>query len=770
MIKTQEDSLIFSEFFDVLPQAIIWLQPVYSFDNSTIIDFRCMYSNTAGLQYFSTTRERLIDSFISDFPNITSEMRQALLKELPGVYATGIPSETEVYNPILNKHGKYCRIKFKGGLLTTIQDTTDETSAIIDLKQKTKELEHQEGVTERILNASQSGVFLLKALYKSNGDLSDFIIKRVNPAFSKLLNLPAETVINQSFLSIFPYTIDNGIFEQHCRVHNSGLAESNEFKYLFNNIDAWFLISTVKLDDGVLVTVNDITESKKISEQIETQKNLLDNLLENSSNGITVSQVFRDENGKVIDAQTILANEAAIKHSGLSRETLLSKTAFEIDPSFFNSLFYLNWSQTLETGISTRTEYFLELTGKWIEISSSKMDKDHLIAIFTDITSTKEAQLAIERSADQLQTIINKTQSGIFTIAAVKDSQGVVVDFTFDIVNRAVASYKNLAPANLTGQPVSNYFTSYKKNGLFDFFYSTLETGEINRFDFHYNDDGIDAWLDMMCTPTDNKILVTFTDYTPVKQLQLKLEKSVQELKLSNTNLEEFAYIASHDLQEPLRKIQTFSDKLKKDLDTVLTAENTNLFERIKSATVRMRSLIDDVLSYSRISSKTTGYKQVELDKLIKHILQDFETTLTETKAVVVTNSLPIVMGDESQLMQMFQNIFGNALKYRKAGTVPEISIKCTTIDDSNTIFIDNEKYRRGNYYLIEISDNGIGFEQEYAEKIFHVFQRLHGRAEYQGTGIGLSIVQKVITNHGGYILAKGEPGNGATFSIMFPI
>lgn len=173
----------------------------------------------------------------------------------------------------------------------------------------------------------------------------------------------------------------------------------------------------------------------------------------------------------------------------------------------------------------------------------------------------------------------------------------------------------------------------------------------------------------------DNEVLVTFTDHTALKRLQRELEVKVEELKRSNANLEEFAYAASHDLQEPLCKIRYFSERLKKDLAETLSEDNGKMLERMDLATIRMKVLIEDLLAYSRANAMPTAWEPVNLHALIQQVVQDFEATITETGAIIKLNNLPLIHGEERQLRQLFHNLISNALKYRKPDITPEVSI-----------------------------------------------------------------------------------------------
>jgi signal transduction histidine kinase len=227
--------------------------------------------------------------------------------------------------------------------------------------------------------------------------------------------------------------------------------------------------------------------------------------------------------------------------------------------------------------------------------------------------------------------------------------------------------------------------------------------------------------------------------------------------------------VASHDLQEPLRKIRTFSDRLKRELEPTLSEDNKRIFERMESAAIRMKSLITDLLAYSQVSKSPDVLEQVNLNDIIRNVLQDLEAPIHTTGATVHVDPLPAIEGNDRQLRQMFQNLIDNALKYRKPYTKPEVTISCRRLNESDPLCKTLPAGIKKDCYLIEVSDNGIGFEQEHAQKIFKVFQRLHGRSAFEGTGIGLAIVQKVVNNHKGYITAQSEPGKGATFQVFLP-
>ncbi|MBK8814316.1 MAG: CHASE3 domain-containing protein [Methylococcaceae bacterium] len=248
--------------------------------------------------------------------------------------------------------------------------------------------------------------------------------------------------------------------------------------------------------------------------------------------------------------------------------------------------------------------------------------------------------------------------------------------------------------------------------------------------------------------------------------LEEKIQERTQELEQSNRELQEFAYIASHDLQEPLRKIQIFGDRLKLKAADQLDDSALDYLGRMQSSAKRMQNLINDLLQFSRISANTNaeGFLQVDLNLVLQDVLSDLEGSLEHYGGVVAVDHLPTIKANPLQIRQLLQNMLSNALKFHCPGVPPEVNVHW----HNQTKFSDIENAEK--YYEITISDNGIGIDQQYADKIFVPFQRLHGKNEYDGTGIGLAICRKIIEKHHGYIHVLPAPtGHGTRFVLCFP-
>jgi signal transduction histidine kinase len=235
----------------------------------------------------------------------------------------------------------------------------------------------------------------------------------------------------------------------------------------------------------------------------------------------------------------------------------------------------------------------------------------------------------------------------------------------------------------------------------------------------------------------------------------MALELRAAELARSNAELEQFASIASHDLQEPLRKVRTFTQQLTVTDSERLSEKGRDYLHRANAAAERMQGLIEDLLKFSRVATHGRAFAPVDLGEVTRGVLQDLELHIARSGAVVRLGELPVLNADQLQMRQLMQNLISNALKFRREGIVPEVAIDATMFEDE---------------MQITVRDNGIGFEPQYGQRIFRVFERLHGRGAYPGTGIGLALCRKIAERHGGRIIADGEPGVGSTFTVTLPI
>lgn len=413
----------------------------------------------------------------------------------------------------------------------------------------------------------------------------------------------------------------------------------------------------------------------------------------------------------------------------------------------------------------------------------------HFIGTVVDSTVSKRAEAVLqqrvaeqtenlERQAYQLRATLDASLNSIIAMTAIRDQHGEITDFMMDTANAAVIKSNFMTPDQIIGRPLLVVFPGNRENGFFDLYKQVTETGEAGQSTQYYRDEfGLEGWFEVSAVKLANDgVVVTFNNITGRKQAELaaqnqatELNEANAELKRSNESLQQFAHIASHDLQEPLRRIQAFSDLLKSQFADNLAEGERDMIRRIQKSAHRMQMLIKDLLTYSKISTQREPFTTVDLASVLTDVLSDLEVSISEKKATVHADSLPKVMGSSSRLRQLFQNLIANALKFIPLDRAPVIIIQCRTAQPND--FPESLQNRHlQSFWLISVGDNGIGFDERYKDRIFTPFQRLHDSVTYGGTGIGLAICQRVAESHGGAIDVSSQPGVGSTFKILLPV
>ncbi len=368
-------------------------------------------------------------------------------------------------------------------------------------------------------------------------------------------------------------------------------------------------------------------------------------------------------------------------------------------------------------------------------------------------------------SDSRLKAIIDTAIDGIITI----DKAGII-----DTMNPAAARMFGYDAEEVIGKNVSILMPEPDRSIHNTYIQKYLETGEgkiigIGRevTGLKKNGKTFPFRLAISEMQFDNQRMFTgiIHDLTPQKQAEERLRRYAVELERSNRDLQDFAYISSHDLQEPLRKIRTFGSRLLLKEEDNLSDTGKDYLNRVLSAAERMQRLINDLLSFSRISTQALPFRKVKLSLILDEVLSDLELMLQQNGAAIYTDPLPEIDADPTQMRQLFQNLISNALKFRKSEVPPSIQVKTRMLSKQEVKSLGLSK----EWVEISIADNGIGFDKKYADKIFNIFQRLEGN-KYEGSGIGLTICKRIVTSHGGMITVQSEEEKGTTFYVLLPI
>ena len=390
------------------------------------------------------------------------------------------------------------------------------------------------------------------------------------------------------------------------------------------------------------------------------------------------------------------------------------------------------------------------------------------VLILRDVAARHRAEEALAAEHHLLLSIIDTIPDHVY----VKDVEGrFILD---NVAHREM--YGPKTEGTTTGRTVFDYYSADDAARFDDDDSRVIETGEgiFNVEELRLHEDGTELWIQTTKVPlrdTDGSIigLVGISgDISDRKITEDQLRRFAAQLENSNAELQNFASVASHDLQEPLRKIQAFSDRLRAKCGNMLNAQGLDYLERMQGAAQRMQVLIQDLLKLSRITSRALPFEKCDLAEVVRAVLSDLEIMIEQKNAVVEVGDLPMIEADLVQMRQLFQNLISNALKFQKAGENPEVVVE-------GRVYQMKERNITGatpgqQICKIVIRDNGIGFDPKFAEQVFVVFQRLHSRSEYEGTGIGLAVCRKITDRHGGSIVAKSAEGQGAAFIVTLPV
>lgn len=510
-----------------------------------------------------------------------------------------------------------------------------------------------------------------------------------------------------------------------------------------------------------LHTVN--TEHQmKIKELVELNEDL-----NNYFSGTEIGQLL-------IDKKLIIRRfSPAIKSQINLIETDIGRSIVDISNNFQSLDFINDLKNVMKSGnviekeviLRNKRTYLMRIS-PYIKLNNAV---DGVVVTFIDISETKQLSSIID-------SVFNSSVSGITAKKAIRNKNNEIIDFEYIAINNAAANMFGIKKEELIGKTMREMHSDTAEH-----FKKYVQVVEDNKSEhFEYFNEEQNKWYDIVALKMMDGLVITYTEitekkkaaealaihYSELKQTTKKLSYTNAALEQSNYDLLQFASVVSHDLKEPLRKIMTFGSLLQANDSTRNEKEKTYLEKMLKSS-ARMKNLIDDLLSFSKLSNKNVQYQTVNVNDVIHAIIDDLEIQIKEQQAEIKSGPLPRIEALSGQVNQLFQNLISNSLKFvhnkKPKIDIDEVPVPKELIKQFKIAEPDD-------YVCISVKDNGIGFEEEYKEKIFGLFQRLPTTEKTPGTGIGLAICKKIVENHNGFISAKSEVGKGSTFYIILPL
>ena len=740
-------------------------------------------------------------SFKEVLPEFTNQL---VFEQIKTVYETGQSYHTKNTPLDLTIDGKLRTFYFNYSLTPlydincTIYGVMNTGVDVTDLILAKKKIEESDKRFRNTVKQAPVGITILRG--------KDHIVEMANEAYLKLVDKEESFLIGKPLFDSLPEAkeavgslLDNVLLtgipfhgnELPVQINRYGNIRLLYFDFLYHPLE-----EENGAISGIIVTVTDVTEkveSRKITEQNEERLNI------------------------IVEASELGTWELNLK----TREPLYSKRYIEIIGGYTDELelsqqqllqhlhpedFHIRESAYRASLISNNLNYEARVIWKdksvhWIEIKGkifydTKNLPEKLLGTARDITKEKtfanelEKQVkkrtrelsiineSLEKSEERYHLMVDEIQD--YAILYL-NQEGIVENW-----NAGAQKIKGYKAEEIIGKNFSIFYTeSDRKNNLPQKLLNIAkEKGKSVQEGWRIRKNGTLFWANVVITAVYNtkKQLVGFSKIThdltekkkaddKLKMNGLELQQKNLELEKMNKELHSFAYISSHDLQEPLRKIQTFATQIIEKESKNLSDSGKDKFRRMQNAAQRMQALINDLLAYSKTNIQDVKFEKTNLSLIIQEVKDDLEEELHQKNARIITDAVCdeiIVAIIPFQFRQILYNLLSNSIKFSRKEIPLEIVIKCE-INKGHT-FKNKKLFAEGDYCHLEISDNGIGFEQEYGEKIFEVFQRLHGKTEYVGTGIGLAIVKKIVDNHHGFITATGDLSKGATFNIYIPV
>jgi two-component system CheB/CheR fusion protein len=755
------------------------------------------------IRKFNPASAKMINFIEADlgrpFSHISNNIKyDGLLADLQNVLTNGEVIEKEVQlvngkNILMRVLPYITRDKVNDGVIISFVDITTITNL--------------NNIIRGVFNSSHSAIFAFQALRDNDFAIRDFIVMAANHASQKFLKAGTDNYTGKSLRKDIPLLAINGMFEKYVKV-------VQEDKPLYTDMlvegdSTWYEVSAVKMTDGFVATFTDITEKKTAEQRLK--KNYIelvsvkDNLkklnrdLENKVRERTKELAASEERFRMVAQATndaiwdwdfvnnkVWWGDAFNKLFGYETEAHSSDRKFWLDKVHPDDIHRVE--RSLNDIINSKhnqwnCEYrFRRADGSYAEIFDRGYvlhDENgtpfRMLGSMLDITDLKKAREEVASNIQQKQFLAESMPLIVCTAGP---------DFRIDFINNQFEVYTGLRQKDAMG---NGWHTAIHRDDL-KVLLEAWKESRLTNYDFEreirirtasgeyqwnllrararlLSDGELVNWvitiIDIHYQKVQNEILER-----KVAQRTIQLQRINQALEASNHDLQQFASVASHDLQEPLRKIHMFSKLIRDKHASIMPADAQQYLDKIMQASSRMKSIITNVLNFSRLSADDNSYELIDINELVNDIKDDLEVLIRERNATIDVDAsckLEVIPG---QFRQVFQNLISNSLKFVRKGVPPVITIEAQSVKN---LALDAPADPGGHYCRITIKDNGIGFDEKFRENIFALFHRLHSKDSYEGTGIGLAIVKKIIEKHHGLITANSVAGEGSTFVLILP-
>ncbi len=638
-----------------------------------------------------------------------------------------------------------------------------------------------------ILESTDNIINYLVPVRDDNDKIIDFEIAFVNGQIYEVTGRAADDISEKTISEMYPHAMEKGFLAQLTHVVETGTSETREINYNIDGAELWFLSTFAPMEDGITVTSRNITATKnadealkKLNEKLEIQNidlersgSFLKNLLGSIQYVISYFEAVRDDSGKIIDFVIVYTNDKVVEMTGQTGKDTIGKLISEAYPHLFENGDFEIYIEVIATGKAREIEqeYQLQEGDFFLCNEILKLD-DGVTIVSQDVTLRKSAEKDLETANQRLaiqNTVLNDAESvagvGSYSYNLSTDTM-TCSDNCFRILG--IRTNDNL----ITMGQIASLIHGDDKDRFNQNTATALAQRKEERHLYRLKTDSGDVKDIMIKNHFFEKngeeyMVGVLRDITQEVTNEVILQKHNRELERSNAELESFNRVVSHDLQEPLRKIQMFISRFT-DTDTKnLSEKGQNYMAKIDGSANRMQLLIRNLLSYSRIADENESMQKIDLNYILEKVLDDLSEKIQETHAQISIPELPAIYGAEFQLEQLFNNVLSNSIKYKKHDRSPEIIVTSEIIPFEK---IDEKlQLARSKYVFLSITDNGVGFSANQSEKIFELFQRLHKKHAYEGTGLGLAICKKIVENHDGHISAHSEPGKGTRIEIYLP-